>query len=131
MKTLRCLLLITLLLPLSISAQDYKTGPHGGKVKNAGSNKIELLYSQGNFYTFLLDANSKPISNKGISCSLNLCFNTCEKEYRDIKPFSSDGFSADNVIVQNFYSCTILFVLPDGRKISAEFYNEEDNSTNE
>ncbi|MFL5753419.1 MAG: hypothetical protein ACJ76F_08430 [Bacteroidia bacterium] len=126
-------LCIVLFLALSVNmqAQQVKPGPHGGKVKEAGTGyKIEMLYSRGNFYTFLLDANSKPMGNKGISCELNICFNTCENENHVLKIFSTDGFSAEDMLVKDFYSCMIIFTLNE-EKIRAEFYNEEESARNE
>ena len=105
-------------------AQQKVLGPHAGNIYKASQGyKAELLVSNGNFYVFLLDANSKPISNKGVSCSMNVCLNNCDKIEHTLIPFSTDGFSAEKVDTRNFFSCKITFRLK-GKIIVTEIYNE-------
>lgn len=122
-KTITILLLLVALQP--VLAQS-KPGPHGGQVKETNSSyKAELLVEKGSFYVFLLDKDQQPVNNLGVSCSMNICFNNCDKTEHQLKPFSTDGFTTENVPVADFFSCTVTFKV-QGKEITVKFYNEND-----
>ena len=61
-----------------VSLKLYKSdeGPHGGVIKQTNDNNylIETKNIYSDFYVFLLDKKTKPISNIGILCDVRFIF---------------------------------------------------------
>lgn len=113
------ILLASTLISLKIFQSTY--GPHGGVVKPAGVYHIEMKNPYGNLYAYLLEADSKPILNKGISCKARYYLPDSTSTEVDLKPFGDDGFTAETTI--RFYICKITFDV-FGKSVSAKFENE-------
>jgi hypothetical protein len=96
--------------------------PHGGRVKPAGEYNIEMKNVYPNLYTFLLDKNNKPISNKGIVCKAKFIFLDSTTLDIPLRPFEKDGFSGE-LNTLSFYSCRIYYDI-SGKSISANFETE-------
>lgn len=117
------ILIIVILLNL-VWANKYQgpTGPHGGKIKKVENFNIEKIQSHENLYTFLLDANYKPISNKGVTGEIRFYYLDETTSDIPLLPYETEGFTVkmpDN----SYYSCRITFTI-SGKSISAKFDNE-------
>lgn len=97
-------------------------GPHGGKVKKAENFNIEKIQSPENLYVFLLDSNSKPMANTGITGEVRFYF--LDETTSDIPliPFEKDGFVV-KMNEDHYHACRISFII-SGKSISAKFDNE-------
>ena len=116
------LLLIAALILISLQIFQSSYGPHGGAIKPTGNYNIEMKNSAGSIYSYLLEQNLKPISNRGITCEASLVFPDYSRTDIELKPFGEDGFSSD-VITKYFASSTITFHVL-GKNISSEFESE-------
>ena len=97
-------------------------GPHGGVVKQAEGFQIEMKNSLDGFQTFLLDASSKPISNKNVTCKVRIIFNDKSTVDYSLKPFGDDGFGCE-ANMRGVISSRITFNLAK-KSISVLFQNE-------
>jgi ABC-type cobalt transport system substrate-binding protein len=125
MRTKIILIILLLILAAMLISLNYfqsSTGPHQGTVKKAGEYNIEVKNSYTNFYAYLLDKKSKPISNKGISCEVKFVFGDHTGISIPLIPYKDDGFTTEDVVPE-FYSCSVNFNVM-GKLISAKFENE-------
>jgi len=97
-------------------------GPHGGRVKSAGSYNIEMKVASHNFQAFLLDNQLNPISNKGMTCEIR--FFLCDSSTIDIdlKPFGDDAFMVESSLKGYYYYNVVFHVF--GKQIKAKFEDE-------
>lgn len=116
------LLIIVVIIFITKSLSQQTVGPHGGKIKQAGNHFIELKNPGSEFYTFLLDKQMKPLSNRDISCEVIFQFPDNIHTKANLLPFGEDGFIAEP-IPKYFNSCKITFHANE-KDISAEFENE-------
>jgi len=116
------LLLLLALMLIGLHFSGSPEGPHGGIVKRAGNYSVELKTSYPYFYTFLLDNDVKPMSNKGISCNTRFIL----ADHTDIKvplePFEEDGFYT-KLVTHEFISSQIHFNV-HGETVIVKFENE-------
>lgn len=106
---------------VALSSKQTGEGPHGGVVKEADNFKIEMKISFPFFYTYLLNSNSRPISNKKINCNVNLIFPDKSESHVLLRRFEEDGFFAelcDQPVVRYIISFNV-----NGQTISAQFYD--------
>lgn len=119
---LSVLLLFAIMNLLLLNTSQVTIGPHGGKVKKAENFNIEKIQSPENLYTFLLDNNYKPISNKGVVGEVRFYY--IDETTSDIPliPFETEGFVV-KMQENQYHSCRITFII-SGKSISAKFDNE-------
>lgn len=125
MKTKVILITLFLLLALlfiSLNLFQSSEGPHNGTVKQAGDYHIEMKNTPDYFFTYLLDKNRKPMSNKGIDCEVKFLFPDTTATTITLQPTGEDGFSTAASSLK-FYSCRIYFKIKS-KLISAQFDNE-------
>lgn len=96
----------------------FGAGPHGGILKKTGNHHIEINGSDRNFYCWLLDENTKSISNKNISCDVRFFFPDNTILDSEARPFGEDGFIIENS--NPFLSCQVTFHV-QGQSVSAKF----------
>ena len=126
MKTKFILFALPVIIAIILISQNYSNqivGPHGGRLKQAENYNIEMKNPYGEFYTYLLDKNLVPISNKskGISCEVN--FFILDNMVSDfiLEPKGEDAFFTK--ITMPYHSCRITFHV-FGKKVSAKFESE-------
>ncbi len=97
-------------------------GPHGGAIKQVEGFQIEMKNSLDGFQAFLLDASSKPVGNKNVTCKVRLIFNDKSTVDYSLKSFGDDGFVCE-ANMRGVMSSRITFNLAK-KSISALFLNE-------
>jgi len=125
MKTkfiLIALLLVTAMVLIAQTFSQTTVGPHGGTVQQVEKYQIEMKNPFPNFYAYLLDNKSKPISNKSISCNVRFFFPDNTSMDAELKQFGDDGFSLESATAK-FYACRITFNV-FGKNVSARFESE-------
>ncbi len=95
-------------------------GPHGGIVKKADNYFIEITNPDKFFFVYLLDKNSKTISNKGISADVKFFLPDSSIFNVQLKPSADDAFTGSGV--PEFYACRVTFNV-FGKSVSAKFEN--------
>lgn len=110
-----CLSLIFL---IALWGMQLATGPHGGTLKKSGDYLVEMNSSDINFYCWLLDEKTNPISNKNITCSVKFFFPDNTILDSEAQPFGEDGFTIENT--GKFLSCEVTFHIR-GKSVSAKF----------
>ena len=104
-----------------ISSKAFQgSGPHGGTVKKAENFFIEITSPDKIFYAYLLDLNSKTISNKGISGDAKFFLPDSSIFVVQLKPSDGDGFSGEGI--PGYSACKITFNI-FGNPASATFQN--------
>ena len=103
--------------------QSEKTdGPNGGRVQSVGEFYIETKAVFPYLYTYLLNDKYKPISNKGITCNVEVLFPDNNQISLELKPEGEDGFRSEtNLIGYSWYRVTFQVL---GKPISTKFENE-------
>jgi hypothetical protein len=102
------------------SKNSQEKGPHGGIVKKADNYFIEMTNPGKFFFAYLLDKNSKTISNKGISGDVKFFLPDSSIFDVQLKPSADDAFTGEGI--PGYSSCKITFNI-FGRSISAKFEN--------
>ena len=107
---------------ISMDTFQVTTGPHGGKLQQADDFNIEMKTSYPHFYTYLLNKQCQPISNKGVSCEIKFFFPDGTTFDTPLKPYEEDGFTMESSISSyNSYRVTFHAF---GKIVSAKFENE-------
>lgn len=107
---------------ISMNTFQVTTGPHGGSLQQAGDFNIEMKTTFPYIYTYLLNKQFQPISNKGVSCEIRLFFPDSTDLDITLAPYQEDGFRIESSI-SGYQSCRVIFNA-FGKTISAKFENE-------
>lgn len=116
------LLLVITTAFISTDKFQVTTGPHGGRLQQAEKFNIEANASFSEFYTYLLDKQLKPISNKGITCKIRFLFSDSTNIDVTLNPYQEDGFRIESS-VSGYHSYRVIFNA-FGENISAKFENQ-------
>lgn len=105
-----------------ISSYQSKKGPHGGTYKSVQGYKIEVKTIYPFIYSYLLDKDLKPISNKRMFCEATLLLPDDPGVQVQLQPFRRDGFimKANSIV---YRSIKITYHI-SGKSISEIFENE-------
>jgi len=104
-----------------ISSNAFQTkGPHGGMIKAADNYFIEVTNPDKLFFAYLLDKDSKAISNKGISGDIKYFLPDSSIFDVQLKPSGDDAFSGEGI--RGFYYCKVTLNV-FGKPVSARFEN--------
>ena len=119
------LISIILLAVIMVSLKLYKSdeGPHGGVIKQTNDNNylIETKNIYSDFYVFLLDKKTKPISNIGILCDVRFTFYDGTILTIPLKPMGKDGFNSGKQTLD--YLRGIVYCNVNGKIITSTFDN--------
>lgn len=107
---------------ISMDKIQTTTGPHGGRLQQVEKFNIETKTSYSEIYAYLLNKQSKPMSNKGISCEIRFFFLDGTDLDVTLKPYQEDGFKIESSI-SDYQSYRVMFNA-FGKNISAKFENE-------
>lgn len=119
------LIILLLLIALTLIAWHFSEsslGPHGGVVKQAGNYYIELKTESPYLYTFLLDKNTKSVSNKDVFCEARFVFSDKTDLNVTLLSYLTDGFST-RMVTEDYSSVQIYFNF-HGEAITTQFENE-------
>lgn len=97
-------------------------GPHGGTVQEAEPNHAEILVKDKKVYVYILDANAKPMSNKGITGTATLQFPDGSTAKAKLMGYGKDGFVLENPKAATYVNC-IVKAMVKKKKITAKFTN--------
>lgn len=103
-------------------------GPHQGTVQEADPYHMEILNKDGKLTFYLLDANAKPFSNKGITGTVVLQFADKTSATVTLTPLGDDGFSVPNDKASTFKSCVVTMKV-DGKSVTVKFRSVTSTST--
>ena len=86
--------------------QQQERGPHGGRMKQSGRFKIELLGCTGHVEVYLLDNEGQAMSNYDIKGKVNFVFKNKTGPDIPLQAYGRDGFSA-NIPQSDFFNCIV------------------------
>lgn len=124
MKTKRLILILFILTTVTVVAVNIiqSFGPHGGTIKQVENYNVEIKVAQSIFYAYLLDNKSKPLSNRGISCSVKFVFPDDIEVLKPLLPVGEDGFFIEAGSAE--FSWCIVYFNVHGKPVSVKFENE-------
>ncbi len=100
------------------------SSPHGGMVQTAGDYHIEIVSVKEKVTIYLLDANEKTMSNKGVTGTIILQFADKTSATVPLTAIREDGFSVPNPKASAFTSCVVTFKV-NGKMATAKFKAEK------
>ena len=112
-----------LLLAATGIAQTDSTGPHGGRLKNAGIYKIELLGCDNYVELYLFDSDTEAINNTNISGEVAFYYSSQSSLYSHLTHYGMDGFTA-KIPVNTFSFCKVSLNVNGAFILSEKFENE-------
>lgn len=99
---------------------NFHQAPHGGVIQIAGDYFVEMVKTGNKCTFYLLDANKKGISNKGITGNLLIQFSDDTSVTTDLSAFGSDSFLVINNQMNTSTSCLITLKV-NGKSVTATF----------
>ena len=107
----------------ALKAQQNGLGPHGGRLKTAGSYKIELLGCDNYLEIYLFDSDTNAINNNDIEGTVEFFYSAQATLVSPLVHYGMDGFTAKIPINTFLYSKPSLTV--KGTFIVTEKFDNE------
>jgi hypothetical protein len=94
MKTIIKIITLLTFCAQIVSAQQNGFGPHGGRLKTAGTYKIELFGCNDHIEVYLFDRDTNAISNNNVSGSVEFFYSGQATLNCPLVHYGMDGFTA-------------------------------------